>query len=82
MWLISVAAGTVDMSLVVRKPVFGVSDLVRHRPVCTTTQNSWRLEISDLGSRYSEDKGADQLCGYREADLRLCFRICKKRIFS
>ena len=25
----------------------------------------------------SENKGADQLHGYREADLRLCFRICK-----
>ena len=25
----------------------------------------------------SENKGADQLRGYREADLRLCFRICK-----
>ena len=23
----------------------------------------------------SENKGADQLRGYREADLRLCFRI-------
>ena len=23
-----------------------------------------------------ENKGADQLHGYREADLRLCFRIC------
>ena len=31
---------------------------------------------------YSENKGADQLCGYREADLRLCFRICKKPVFS
>ena len=29
-----------------------------------------------------ENKGADQLCGYREADLRLCFRICKKPVFS
>ena len=27
----------------------------------------------------SENKGADQLRGYREADLRLCFRICKNR---
>ena len=27
----------------------------------------------------SENKGADQLRDYREADLRLCFRICKKR---
>ena len=26
-----------------------------------------------------ENKGADQLRGYREADLRLCFRICKSR---
>ena len=29
----------------------------------------------------SEYKGADQLRGYREADLRLCFRICKKLVF-
>ena len=27
----------------------------------------------------SENKGADQLHGYREADLRLFFRICKSR---
>ena len=26
----------------------------------------------------SEDKGADQLHGHREADLRFCFRICKR----
>ena len=31
---------------------------------------------------FSEIKGADQLRGYREADLRLCFRICKKPVFS
>ena len=30
----------------------------------------------------SENKDADQLRGYREADLRLCFRICKKTVFS
>ena len=29
-----------------------------------------------------ENKCADQLRGYREADLRLCFRICKKSRFS
>ena len=28
-----------DMSLVVRKPVFGVSDLVRHKPCCTVTED-------------------------------------------
>ena len=30
----------------------------------------------------SKNKGADQLRGYREADLRLCFCICKKPVFS
>ena len=36
------------MSLVVRKPVFGVSDQVRHRPGCTATEDDQKLEISDL----------------------------------
>ena len=31
---------------------------------------------------YSKNKGADQLRGYHEADLRLCFRLCKKPVFS
>ena len=30
----------------------------------------------------SENKGADQLRGYREADLRLCFRLCRLLVFS
>ena len=30
----------------------------------------------------SENKGADQLRGYREADLRLCFRIGNYPVFS
>ena len=30
----------------------------------------------------SENKGAEQLRGYREADLRLCFRIGKYPVFS
>ena len=29
----------------------------------------------------SENKGADQLRGYREADLRLCFRLCRLLLF-
>ena len=46
----------------------------------------------DLGSRgivlgplyypSSENKGADQLRGYRTADLRLCFRICRTFVLS
>ena len=31
---------------------------------------------------FSKNKGADQLRGNGEADLRLCFRICKKPVFS
>ena len=30
----------------------------------------------------SENKDADQLCGVCEADMHLCFCICKKTVFS
>ena len=39
-------------------------------------------EVEGLYYLCSENKGTDQLRGYREADLRLCFRICKKKRFS
>ena len=39
------------MSHDVRKPVFVVSDQVRHKPGCTATQDGYKLEISDLESR-------------------------------
>ena len=50
----------------------------------------WKLEISDirfleeeeLYYSCSENKGADQLRSYCEADLRLCFRIGKNPVFS
>ena len=41
----------------------------------------WILKVGGLYCLCSENKGADQLCGYREADLRLCFRICQKATF-
>ena len=41
----------VHLSLAVRKPVFGVSDNVRHKPGYTTTEDDWRIEISYLVSR-------------------------------
>ena len=40
------------------------------------------LEKEELYYLGSENKGADQLRGYREADLRLCFRICRLLVFS
>ena len=40
----------------------------------------FRIKVEE-GMHYlcSEIKGADQLRGHLEADLRLCFRICKSR---
>ena len=35
----------------VRKPVFGVSDQVRHKPGFTATEDGQRLEIADMGNR-------------------------------
>ena len=40
------------------------------------------LEEEGLYFLCSENKGADQLHGDHEADLRLCFRICKTLVFS
>ena len=39
-------------------------------------------EVEGLYYPCSENEGADQLRGYHEADLRLCFRVCKKTVFS
>ena len=43
----------------------------------------FRIKVVDE-SHYpcGENKGADQLRGYREADLRLCFRIFKYPVVS
>ena len=41
----------IDMSLVLRKLVFGVSDQARHKPGCTATEDGYNLEISYIGSR-------------------------------
>ena len=39
----------------------------------------WKEE--ELYYPCSENKGANQLRGYREADLRLCFRLCRLLVF-
>ena len=42
----------------------------------------FRIEVEEvLYYPNSENKGADQLRGYREADLRLCFRLCRLLVF-
>ena len=66
------------------KPVCGGSDQV----LAVQSQKMARglkfriYEVDGLYYPYSENKGADQLRGYREADLRLCFRIYAKSRFS
>ena len=75
------------MSLVVRKPVFGVSDQV-------DTNRTVQPQMIDRGLKFrikieeefyypcSENKGADQLRSHCAADLRSCFRISKKPVFA
>ena len=41
----------------------------------------WSEVEEELYYPSSENKGADQLGGYREADLRLCFRLCRLLVF-
>ena len=41
----------------------------------------WIHEEEGQYNLCGENKGADQLRGYSAADLRLCFRICKKAGF-
>ena len=43
---------------------------------------NFRIYVEEeLYYRSSENKGSDQLRGYREADLRLCFRLCRFLVF-
>ena len=42
----------------------------------------WIKKVEELHYPCSKNKGAGQLRDYREADLRLCFRIWKLLVFS
>ena len=42
----------------------------------------WIKKVEELYYPCSENKGADQLRSYCEADLRLCFRICRLLVIS
>ena len=69
-----------------RKLVFGVSDQVQHKPGCATTEDGLKLEISDLSRRgialfVLQKQMRRSASRYREADMRLCVRICKKAGF-
>ena len=50
-----------------------------------TMARSLKFRIQEEEELYypcSENKGADQLCSYCEADLHLCFRISNNPVFS
>ena len=42
-----------NLSHVMRIPVFGVSDKVRYKPGCTSTEADKRLELLNLGTIYT-----------------------------
>ena len=76
-----------NMSRVMRKPTMWFltrSDTNKAVQLLETTRGLkfciYEVEVFYYPS--SENKDADQLRGYREADLRLCFRICRSLVFS
>ena len=55
------------------------TDLNKHRKARSL---KFRIQVEEeLYYPSSENKGADQLRGYREADLRLCFRLYRLLVF-
>ena len=70
------------MSRVMRKPTFWFltwSDINQAVQLQRMARGLKIRILKEEGFYYlcSENEGADQPCGYREADLRLCLRICK-----
>ena len=69
------------MSRIMRKPVSGF-------PTAGCTIKMARglkfgiYEVEGLYFLCSKNKSADQLRGDRSADLRLCFHVCRKQVFS
>ena len=66
-----------------RKPKFGFP--TRSDTKIARSLQFWILEKEGLYYLCSENKGADQLRGYRKdrkAGLHLCFRICRLLVFS
>ena len=74
------------MSPVVRKPTFWFSTrsdtnrAVQSQKMARSLK-FWFKKEEGLYYLCSENKDADQLRGHREADLRLCFCICKMLVF-
>ena len=70
-----------------RKPTFWFRTWsnTKHAVQLQKMARGLKFQIKEVEGLYypcSEKKGADQLRSYCEADLRLCFRICKTLVFS
>ena len=70
------------MGHIKRKPVFGVSNQVQHKPSCSNHRRCHRrglkFQIEEVEGLYylcSQNKGADKLCLYHAPELHLCFPI-------
>ena len=76
------------MSHIRRKPVFVVSNQVRHKLGCTAKEDGQRLEmavlekVEELYHLCSENKGVDQLHGTLQLTCIFVFYICKNQVFS
>ena len=75
------------MSRVVRKPTFWIPTRSDTNQAVQSQKMARGLKfrikkVEELCYLCSENKDADQLRGYREVDLRLCFRIYKMLVFS
>ena len=76
-----------EMSRVMRKPTSWFSTWSDTNRAAQPQKMASDLKFGikkEEGLHYScsENKGADQLCGYREADLSFCFRLYKMLVFS
>ena len=76
-----------EMSLLVGKPTmwfpsrFDTNRAVQAQEI-DRSLTFWIKKVEELHYLCGKNKGADQLRGYSEADLRLCFRICILLVFS
>ena len=85
--VIPLACKLTHMSRDVRKPTFWFSTWSDTNQAILLQKMARGLKFrikkeEGLYFIYSINKGTDQLRGYRKADLRLCFRICKMLVFS
>ena len=84
--ILRVALSQRYMSLCMRKPTIWVptrSDTNRavQSQKMVRGLKFWIQKVEELYHPCSENKGADQLRSYFEADLRLCFRLCRLLVF-